>query len=206
VLAAQTRKGSRRQPCARKKMLMECGGAFKSTRRQSFGRRYARSKRLTRFLNPRTPQKSPGRFVPMLLEKRVERSAAQARHARDRSEIAKISGIAADPLHCLFKDRLRPCCSPIQRIRMAPVARPQSEAARLFRRLEKAHIFGLRPSRRARGQAVDTGRNNAGEELAIEFRISLEKPAVEQSLIPPAALRCAHASMLRAGTRSVFRI
>jgi hypothetical protein len=86
------------------------------------------------------------------------------------------------------------------------MARPQSEAARLFRRPEKPHVFGLGPPRRARRQAINAGGNNASEELPVEFRISLEELAVELSFIPAAALPYAHASMLRVRHGAVFQI
>ncbi len=151
------------------------------------------------------PQKRRGRFVGVFPEKIVDRRAAQARGARQIRNSAESLGIAPDTLRRLLEQRLMKFFATIKRIRTASKTRPQSAFPRFFRIVEEPHVFPLRAFRRTRGQAVNSGGQDAGEEFPVVRVIAQEKAAIERVGIP--GFRAdGHNSMLAAGADRVFRI
>ena len=63
------------------------------------------------------------------------------------------------------------------------MAGTQATPARFVRSIEKPDVFPLRPAGRARGKAIDTRRQNAGQELAVVGLIALNEMLVSPIVI-----------------------
>ena len=180
----QTGVGARSQSGLRDELFMEGRRALETRRGGRIGRFPALAEQPADLFHPQTPQEGPGRFVRMVAKQVVERRAAHARDAAQRSHIPDRGGVLPDLERRLREEALVPLRASIKEIRPAAEAGPQPGLFGFHGCAKEAHVFAPGPAGGTGRQAVDAGGDDAREELAVQSRIPQQKLPEQRVVIP----------------------
>ncbi len=137
-------------------------------------------------------EESRGLGVGMIAEQSLQLGEAHAGHLRQGSRLGKGSGIRQGLAHGVLQPGQVRILAPVEGIRPTSFAGPQARRPGRALVREEPHIAGQGLPRRAGGQAVDSGGEDARKHPPVEGDILRQDPFVEVLIRP------AHGSMLGA--------